>query len=58
MMIRKHFAAKTQGPSCQVLRIILMGALYQHINSNYCSSEPPGIYNDKFLLAQANQDLK
>lgn len=34
-----------------------MVVLLQHINSHYCSTEPPGIYNDKFLLAWAHQDL-
>lgn len=52
-MIPKHKVR-----SGQVLHIILMGALLQHINSNYCSSEALGIYNDKFLSAQANQGLK
>lgn len=52
VMIQKHFsspAAKTHGPSHQVLHIILMVALHQRISSHYCSAEPPGIYYDKFL---------
>lgn len=51
-------AAKTQTPSHQVLHIILMGVLHQHINSHYCSTEPAGVYNDKFLSVEAHLDLK
>lgn len=48
-------AARTRGPTRQVFHIILMGVLHQHINSHYCSSEPPGIYYDKFLSAPGSQ---
>lgn len=49
---------KHKTPSHQVLRIKLMGVLHQHINSHYCSTEVPGVYNDKFLSVEAHQYIK